>query len=125
MRGRLLPPAGPMVGRLAATCLVLEALLVLFAVLAATGLSDLPRSLIWGAGGALAVACLLAAGLVRRPGGLLLGTLLQVLLVATGFWVPAMFFLAPLFVALWFWFLYLGARVDGARAAAAGADHPS
>lgn len=114
---RLLPEPSTTVVRLAATCLVLEAFLVLFAILAAIGLSDLPDSTVWLAGGALALTCLAVAGLVRRPAGLVLGTALQAVIVATGVWVPAMFFLGALFVALWVWFLHLGARIDTASQA--------
>ncbi|GAB2695254.1 DUF4233 domain-containing protein [Thalassiella azotivora] len=103
--------------RFAAVCLALEAFLVFFATLVATGLSDLPRSTVWAAGGALSVACLLAAGLVRRPWGTALGWVLQVLVVATGFWVPAMFGLGLLFVAMWVWLLTIGGRIDRDRAA--------
>ncbi|MFP5335835.1 MAG: DUF4233 domain-containing protein [Actinomycetes bacterium] len=113
----LVPPPGKAVGRLAASCLALEAFLVLFAVLAAVGLSALPDAVVWGAGGGLALACLLTAGVVRTRPGLWLGTVLQVLVLATGFWVPAMFFLGGIFAALWVWFLRLGGRIDRETAA--------
>jgi hypothetical protein len=103
--------------RLAAICLTLEALLVFFATLVASSLSDLPRDTVWAGGGALALACLVGAGMVRRRGGLVLGWVLQALVVATGFLVPAMFGLGALFVAMWTWFLVLGARIDRDRAA--------
>ena len=116
----LLPRPSLTVTRLAATCLVLEAFLVLFAVLAAVGLSDLPDSTLWGGGGALVVACLVLAGAVRSRVGLALGTVLQVALLATGFVVTPMFFMGALFAGLWGWFLYLGSRIDADQAARAG-----
>lgn len=103
--------------RLAATCLALEAFLVFFATLVASTLVDLPRSTIWAVGGALVLACLVAVGLVRRPVGLVLGWVLQVLVLATGFWVPAMFFMGGLFVAMWVWLLAIGSRIDREKAA--------
>lgn len=103
--------------RLAATCLLLEAFVVFFATLAALPLSDLPRSTVWAGGLGLTAACLLAAGVVRRPGGLALGWVLQVLVLATAFWVPAMLFLGAVFVALWVWLLLIGTRIDRDRAA--------
>lgn len=111
----LVPRPTRTVVRLAATCLVLEAFLVLFAVLAAVGLTDVPDATLWSRGGALAVLCLLLAGRVRRRYGLVLGTLLQVVLVATGFVLTPMFFLGAVFAGLWFWFLYLGARIDATQ----------
>lgn len=113
----LVPPPTRTVSRLAATCLALESLLVLFGVLAAIGLLDVPDAAVWTAGGVLAGACLLGAGLVRTRAGLWFGTGLQVVLVATGFWVPAMFFLGAVFAGLWVWFLWLGHRVDTEAAA--------
>lgn len=103
--------------RLATICLALEALLVFFATLVASSLSDLPRGSVWAGGGALALACLVGAGMVRRRGGLALGWVLQALVLATGFFVPVMFGLGALFVAMWTWFLVLGARIDRDRAA--------
>ena len=102
--------------RLAAICLALEAFLVFFATLVASSLSDLPRSTVWVGGGALAVACLVGAAVARRRWGLWLGWVLQGLVLATGFWVPAMFGLGALFVLMWVWFLVLGGRIDRDRA---------
>ena len=103
--------------RLAATCLALEAFLVFFATLVASTLVDLPRGTVWAVGGALVLACLVAAGLVRRPVGLVVGWVLQALVLATGFWVPAMFFMGALFVAMWVWLLAIGSRIDREKAA--------
>lgn len=109
---------------MAAATLALEAFLVFFATLVAVGLSDLPDRAVWAAGGALAVACVLAAGVVRRPGGLVIGWVLQALVLATGFWVPAMFVMGGVFVAMWAWLLSVGRRIDRDRAAWASADEP-
>lgn len=107
--------------RLAAVCLGLEAFLVFFATLVAARLSDLPATTVWLAGGGLALACLVGAGLVRRPGGMVVGWVLQLLVVATGFWVPAMFVMGAVFVAMWMWFAVIGARIDRDRAVLAAA----
>ncbi|MFP5345894.1 MAG: DUF4233 domain-containing protein [Actinomycetes bacterium] len=108
--------------RLAAICLVLEAFVVFFATLAAVPFVDTERPVVWLAGTALALACLAGAALVRFRGGLVLGSVLQVLVLATGLWVPAMFFLGAVFVAMWVWFLVLGRRIDADRAAWAAAE---
>ena len=108
--------------RLAAICLVLEAFVVFFATLAAVPFVATERPAVWVAGTALALVCLVGAGLVRFRGGLVLGSVLQVLVLATGFWVPAMFFLGIVFAAIWVWFLVLGRRIDSDRAAQAAAD---
>lgn len=113
-----------MTTRMAAATLGLEAFLVFFATLVAVSLSDLPDGVVWAAGTALAVACVLAAGVVGRPGGLAIGWVLQVLVLATGFFVPAMFALGAVFVAMWAWLLSVGRRIDRDRAAWAAQEPP-
>ena len=103
---------------LAAATVSLEAFVVLFAGLVARGLG--PSS---GGGrallvcGVLAVACLLVAGMLRTPAGYVLGSVLQVAVLATGFWVPTMFFLGAVFAVLWVVALRVGARIERERAA--------
>jgi len=103
--------------RLAASVLVLEAFLVFFAVLAASRLTDAPAGLVWGGGLGLAVVLLLSSGLVRRPWGIALGWVLQLVVLLGGLVLPAMFALGGLFVLVWFGMLRLGRKVDGDRAA--------
>lgn len=102
--------------RLAAICLGLEAFVVFFATLVAASLAAVPAATAWIAGLVLTVACIVGAGLVRRPGGLVVGWVLQGLVLATGFWVPAMFALGGIFGVIWVWFLLLGNRIDRDRA---------
>ena len=86
---------------IAASVLVFEALVVALAIPVAITLSDTdPVAAIVG-GGLVALACLVVAGMLRRPLGYQLGWGLQVVVVATGFVVPAMFFLGALFAVLW------------------------
>ncbi len=103
--------------RLLATCLVLEAFVVFFATLVATALSSVPDATVWTAGAVLVVVCLLAAGLARRPGGVVVGWVVQGLVLATAVVVPAMAVLGLAFAALYGWFVVLGGRVDRDRAA--------
>ena len=102
--------------RLAATCLALEAFLVFFATLAASALSELGTSTVWLGGGALMLLCLLTAALVGRSWGLAVGWVVQVLVVASGLVLPAMFVLGLVFAGLYAWFLRLGARFERDRA---------
>ncbi|MFC5754379.1 DUF4233 domain-containing protein [Actinomadura rugatobispora] len=66
--------------------------------------------------GGLAVLCLVMAGLLRFPWAVPAGTVLQVLIIATGFMVPTMFFLGALFGALWGTAIWMGRKAEGARA---------
>lgn len=97
---------------IAASVLVFEGLVVLFATLVAIDLGDVDDTVLWWVGGSAAVACVLAAGLLRRPWGYAVGSALQVVVVAAGFVVPVMFFLGIVFAGLWFLALYLGRKVE-------------
>jgi hypothetical protein len=97
---------------IAAAVLVFEGLVVLFATLVALDLTDVDDGTLWLVGGAVSVACVVAAGLLRRPWGYAVGTALQVVVVATGLVVPVMFFLGLLFAGLWFVVLHLGRKVE-------------
>lgn len=100
----------------AATILALESLLVVFATLVAFGLRVAQPAMIWAAGGTLAVALVVAAGLLRHPGGYLLGSVLQALVLAAGLVVPMMYVIGGVFVVLWVVALRLGGRIDRERA---------
>lgn len=103
--------------RLLATCLVLEAFVVFFATLVATALSSVPDRTVWTVGLVLVVVCVLAAGLARRPGGVVVGWVVQAMVLATAVVVPAMAVLGVVFAALYGWFVVLGGRIDRDRAA--------
>lgn len=105
---------------LAASVLAFEAFVALFAGLVAKDLADLPDGVGLAAGCALMVACVLVAGSLRRRGGYAAGWALQVALVATGWWVPAMFFVGGVFAVLWAVALRQGARLDDLARSRAG-----
>ncbi len=96
--------------------LVLEAFVVVFAALVAAGLRVADPATVWLLGGALALALVLAAGLLRGPGGYVVGSALQVAVVAGGLLVPLMFVVGGIFAVLWVVSLRLGARIDRERA---------
>lgn len=103
------------------TILVLEAFVVLFATLAVHGLRVYPTGPVWLVGGALLVLLLVASGLVGRPGGYVVGWVLQGWLVAASLLVPAgardlAVITVLVFVALWAVALRLGGRIDRERA---------
>lgn len=101
---------------MAASVLVFEALVVLFAVLVAIKTGPLPAPAAWATGGGLALALLLTSGLLRFRAGYVLGWALQAALVAAGLVVPAMYFLGAVFALLWLVALRVGAGVDRVRA---------
>ncbi len=118
--GELVVPPPNITVRLAAAALGLEAVVVFFAALVAVGLTvpgdgGLSRTALLVGGVVLAVVFVLAAGIVRRPGGIAIGWVLQLVLVALGLVVPVMFVMGVLFAAMWLWFLRIGTKIDGDR----------
>jgi len=98
-----------------ASVLISEALVVLFATLVAHGLRAADPALVWGVGGALMLVCVVATGLLGRRGGYVVGSVVQVLVIASGIAVPAMFVVGGLFALLWVVSLRVGARIDAER----------
>lgn len=106
---------------LCASVLFFEAVVVALAIVPALTLVDGHSALIvWGGLGVVA-ACLLAAGLLRSSVGYVLGSVVQVAVVAAGFVLPAMFFLGGLFAAFWVAAILVARRADSVRAARAAA----
>jgi hypothetical protein len=96
--------------------LVLEAVLVFFATLVAYGLRLAEPAAVWWVGGILSLVLILLSGMMSRPGGYLAGSIVQVPVLAVGFFVPMMFVVGGIFVVLWVVALRLGGRIDRERA---------
>ncbi len=111
-----------------AATLVFEALAVLLAIAPTVVLTDVPAGWVVAGGLLLAVLGVAAAGSLRKPSGYRLGFAVQVLVLATGFVLPAMFAVGVLFAGLWVASYVLGRRMEAdkarwaADAAAAGAE---
>lgn len=104
-------------------CLFLGALVARAVAASGDGASG-ATLLVVGCG--LAVLCVLAAGTLRKPWGVTFGWVIQGLTLFSALFVPMMFFVWLIFLALWMTCLVQGDRVDrmdARRAAeAAGAD---
>lgn len=107
-----------------ATILVLEAFVVGFAALVAYGLRAADPAPLWALTGAVVLSLVLAAGAVGRPGGYLVGSVLQVGVLAGGLLVPMMWLVGGVFVVLWVVALRLGGRIDVERAQRAAEGGP-
>ena len=101
----------------------MEAVVIGLAIPLAIVLEHLRHGVAGGVGGGLAVCALLLSGMVGRPGmgwALWAGTVLQVLVIAAGIVVPAMYILGVIFAALWITGIWLARRLQtpapGARA---------
>jgi len=98
---------------LGSSVLVMEALTMGFALLIAMNSSD---SWVLALGGAVAIMLLLTPGLLRRRAGWILGSILQVPMVAFGSEVFAMYFLGGIFALLWIAAIVVGRAGEAARA---------
>jgi Protein of unknown function (DUF4233) len=106
----------PVTRILASATLVFEAFSVFFGGLVAKDLSSLSTSAALIGFSLLALACLVTAGLLRARWGFAAGSVLQVAIVASGFWVTSMFVVGGAFALLWIFAIVLGERA--ARTAA-------
>lgn len=102
---------------LCAAVLAFEAPCVFFGGLVAKDLSSLSTGAAVGGASALAVLCLVVAGLLRAAWSYHLGSALQVVIIATGVVVPAMFVVGGIFGLLWVVALRQGGRLDRRDAA--------
>jgi hypothetical protein len=109
-------PPRPAKQLFASTVLVLEAFVVFFAALVAFGLRLAEPGQVAAVGGALALTALLAAGLVRKRVGYVLGWAVQACLLVSGLVLPAMFVIGAVFLVLWVAGLRVGGRIDRERA---------
>ena len=99
---------------LGSSVLSMEVLVMGFAVLFASK-TESSRVLILG--GAIALLLILAAGMLRKRSGWILGSFLQCAMVLYGFVVTPLFFLGTLFGGLWVAAIVVGRKGEAARSA--------
>ena len=113
-------PLGKFSWRMLATVLAGESVIVFFGALVARAMASAggdDRGGAWLAtGSALAVLCIVGAGLMRRPWGVTLGWVIQGLTLLSALVVPAMLFVGLIFLALWVLCMVQGAKVDDLQA---------
>lgn len=129
MKGIVLTgPVGTFTWRMLATVMAGQAIALFFGALVARGLAEARGEaastayLVVGSG--LAVACLVAAGLMRGRWGVLLGWLVHAATLLSALVLPMMVLVFLIFAALWVGCLVKGHDVDAMmarRAAEAGA----
>jgi len=108
-----IPLEGKAVRQLCGMVLIMEAVVIGLAIPVAIVLEHANHGLAGGIGGGLAVLAVLIGGVVGRPRmgwAVYAGTVLQVLVIAAGVVVPAMYVLGVIFAALWVTGLWLARR---------------
>ena len=96
--------------------LVLQAVVLFLTGVVTIGMTDIGAVASLSLGLGLAVLCVVAAGMLGRPGGYALGWAVQVVSIGLGFVVTAMFFLGVVFGGLWATAYFLGIKIDNERA---------
>ena len=107
-------------GLLTAAVLGFESLVILLALPVALHVDHRGSAVTWTLV-SLAVVTIVAARLVRRRGGLWVGSLVQLLVLACGFAVPALAVIGSVFALLWVAAIVVGRRGEALRAARASA----
>jgi len=103
----------PILRRLCASVLVFEAIVLVLAVPVAITIEHLRHDVAFAVGGGLALAAVLLAGVVGRARwALVAGTVLQVLIIAAGAEVPALYVLGVIFAAFWFTGIWMAGRLE-------------
>ncbi|MFE2280761.1 DUF4233 domain-containing protein [Streptomyces sp. NPDC059454] len=101
---------------LCASTLIGEFFIIGFAGLVAMKDADLSTGTVWTVCGIAMFLCVALCGVITRPGGVTLGWVLQIALIASGVFVPMMFFMGALFALLWWASVHFGRKVDEAKA---------
>lgn len=98
----------------ASTVLLLEAFVMFFATLVVFGLrrDDFAPALILSVGIGLSVVMIVACAVLTKPWGIGLGWILQLVLILTGIFEPAMFLVGLLFAIAWWYGIRTGIRLD-------------
>jgi hypothetical protein len=108
---------------LGASVLVAESMTMGFAILLAMK-DHSSAAIIYGC--VISFLLFVAAALVRRPGGFVIGSLMQIAMIAFGFVVQSFFIIGVVLIGLWVAAIVVGRKGEAARAAllAAGPKKP-
>jgi len=108
---------------LGASVLVAESMTMGFAILLAMK-DHSNAAIIYGC--VISFLLFVAAGVVRRPGGFVIGSIMQIAMIGFGFVVPSFFIIGVVLIGLWVAAIVVGRKGEAARAAllAAGPKKP-
>ena len=104
---------------LGASVLVAESMTMGFAILLAMK-DHSNAAIIYGC--VISFLLFVAAGLVRRPGGFVIGSIMQIAMIGFGFVVPSFFIIGVVLIGLWVAAIVVGRKGEAARAALLAAE---
>ena len=113
-----IPAEGKGLRQLCGATLAMEGIVIALAIGPAIVLEHANHALAGGVGGALALIAIVLSGMVGRPHRswvLYAGTLLQVLAIAAGVVISAMYVLGVIFAALWVTGIWLARKVESVQ----------
>jgi hypothetical protein len=99
---------------LGASVLIAESLTMSFAILLAMK-DHSAAAIIYGC--VISILLFVAAGLVRRPGGFIFGSIMQLVMISFGFVEPSFFIIGVVLIGLWVAAIVVGRKGEAARAA--------
>jgi hypothetical protein len=94
----------------------MEAVVIFFVALTVYGLHALSPAQAFGGGAALLVLLVIGTRLVRWTWGVWVGWVLQLVLLATGLVLPALYIVAVVFIGLWVYCFVRARRIDAENA---------
>ncbi|MFD8720672.1 DUF4233 domain-containing protein [Streptomyces sp. NPDC059629] len=101
---------------LCSSTLIGEFFVIGFAALVAMKDPGLAASTVWLVSGIAMFLCVALCGVITRPAGTALGWALQIALIASGIYVPTMYFMGAIFAGLWWASVHYGRKIDEAKA---------
>jgi Protein of unknown function (DUF4233) len=104
---------------LGASVLIAESITMGFAILLAMK-DHSSAAIVYGC--VISFLLFVAAGLVRRPGGFVIGSLMQLAMIGFGFVVPSFFIIGAVLIGLWVAAIVVGRKGEAARAALLAAE---
>lgn len=112
--------------RLCGTVLGMEAVLLALCIVPSMALTHVRGPVAGGVGGGLALIAIVLAGFVgRRRWALVAGSILQLVVIASGVVLPVMYALGVIFAALWFGGIRLARKWEGPGATGGGGPRPA
>jgi hypothetical protein len=106
---------------LGAVVMAANSFAVFCATIAGAGFKVADPALVWGVGLTFTFVLLATPAILGRKGSYWFGSVLQLGVLLTGIWLPAMWFIGALCACMWAWAMIAGTTIDRAKAALAQA----